>query len=603
MPAQKVFIGVAWPYANGPRHIGHVAGFGVPSDIFARYHRMRGNDVLMVSGTDEHGTPVTVAADAEGVTPAEVAERYNAIIASDLERLGLSYDLFTRTTTATHRRVVQDLFTVLHDKGYLVRQTQLGAFSPTTGRALPDRYIEGTCPHCGYTGARGDQCDNCGKQLDPVDLIDPRSRIDGAPPEFRDSEHFLFDLPAFADALRDWISPRTDWRPNIKRFSLNFIDELKPRAITRDIDWGVGIPLPEYADRDDKRIYVWFDAVIGYLSAAIEWAESVGSPDAWREWWQDPDAIHLYFMGKDNIVFHSVMWPSILLGYGDGSDEIGGGAPLRLPDNVVSSEFLTMEGRKFSSSRGVVIYVRDFLERYDADALRFFLTVAGPESADTDFTWEQFVRRNNDELVATWGNLGNRVLRMAEQLGGTVPEPGELTTVDRDVMAAVEGGFDTVGGLIEAASFKAALNEALRLAGQVNRYISDMEPWKLRTEDPPRAATVIYTALQCLNNLKLVLAPFLPFSSQALHALLGHDDVCAPQPRLGTHTDTGGTPHTVLRIDPRDRFAAWRATALPVGQALQAPSPLFRKLQPSVIEEELARMEREAQGAAQGAEV
>jgi methionyl-tRNA synthetase len=592
--SRKVLVAVAWPYANGPRHIGHVAGFGVPSDVFARYHRMAGNDVLMVSGTDEHGTPITVAADAEGVSPQELADRYNAVIAEDLTRLGLTYDLFTRTTTANHYRVVQDLFAVVHERGYIVTRTEPGAFDATSGRALPDRYIEGTCPHCGAPDARGDQCDTCGKQLDPADLIDPRSKIDGNPPVFRDTEHFYLDLPAFAEALRGWITPQDTWRPNIKAFSLNLVDDLKPRAITRDIDWGVPIPLDAYRDRDDKRIYVWFDAVIGYLSASIEWAEMVGRPDAWREWWQSSEARHYYFMGKDNIVFHSVIWPSILLGYGDGSDGLGAGTPLELPDNIVSSEFLTMEGRKFSSSRGVVIYVRDFLERYDADALRYFLTIAGPENADTDFTWAEFVRRTNDELVAAWGNIGNRVLRLAEQLGGTVPEPGALTEADREVMAVVDGGFERVGELIESTQLKAALSEVMRITAEVNRYISDAEPWKVRKTDEPRARTIVYVALQCVNNLKLLFAPFLPFSSQKLHELLGHDDVCAPQPELTTSTDPGGTEHTVLRLPDGAAFAAWRPTPLPVGQVLQPPSNLFRKLDPAVAEEELARMEAEA---------
>ena len=589
----KVFIGVAWPYANGPRHIGHVAGFGVPSDVFARYHRMAGNDVLMVSGTDEHGTPITVAADAEGVAPRALAERYNAVIAEDLEHLGLTYDLFTRTTTRNHYRVVQDLFATLYERGYILKETTLGAFSAESGRALPDRYIEGTCPHCGYAFARGDQCDDCGKQLDPTDLIEPRSKTDGEPPVFKDSEHFFLDLPAFAEQLRVWIEPRTDWRPNIKAFSLNLIEDLKPRPITRDIDWGVPIPLPEYVDRPDKKIYVWFDAVIGYLSASLEWAQMIGEPDAWRAWWQNPDAAHLYFMGKDNIVFHSVIWPSMLLGYGEGG-EVGAGTPLRLPDNVVSSEFLTMEGQKFSSSRGVVIYVRDVLERYDPDALRYFLMIAGPENADTDFTWAEFVRRNNDELVATWGNLAHRSLRLAEQLGGTVPEPGTLADADRAVRSAVEDGFAVVGSHLAAARFKAAVRETLRLASEVNQYLSAEAPWKLRETDPHRARTIVHTALQCVNNLKLLFAPILPFSSQRLHELLGHDDVCAPLPERTTHTDPGGEEHIVLRRPQGQAFAHWEPAELPVGRPLRPPQPLFTKLDPSVADEELARMEARA---------
>ncbi|NTV64055.1 MAG: methionine--tRNA ligase, partial [Oscillochloris sp.] len=472
---EHILVAVAWPYANGPRHIGHVAGFGVPSDIFARFQRLRGNHVLMVSGTDEHGTPITLAADKEGVTARDIADRYNQVIGDDLRNLGLSYDTFTRTTTQNHYRVTQDLFKTLYDKGYILRQETLGAFSATTGRTLPDRYVEGTCPICGYKDARGDQCDTCGNQLDPVDLIDPRSKVDGTTPIFKQTEHFLLDLPAFGEQLRTWIEAQEHWRPNVRSFSLNFIKELKPRSITRDLDWGVPIPLPEYANRDDKKIYVWFDAVIGYLSASIEWAHNRGTPDAWRDWWQNPNARHYYFMGKDNIVFHTVIWPGMLLGYGTGG-EYGQAAPvaayretpLQLPYNVVSSEFLTMEGKKFSSSRGIVIYVNDVLSRYDADSLRYFLAIAGPENQDTDFTWSEFVRRNNDELVATWGNLVNRTLTNVYKNFGSVPQPGALREADSGLIAQVEAGITTVGEALDAARFKAALSEAMRLAGLVN---------------------------------------------------------------------------------------------------------------------------------------
>ena len=312
---KRVLVAVAWPYASGPRHIGHVAGFGVPSDIFARYHRLRGNDVLMVSGTDEHGTPIMVTADREGVSPREAADRYSAHIRNDLRNLGLSYDLFTRTTTGNHYRVVQDVFRTLHERGYIVEKTTLGAFSARTGHTLPDRYIEGTCPICGFGEARGDQCDNCGNQLEPTDLIEPRSRIDGSPPEFRETQHLFFDLPAFADRLHEWIGKQPAWRANVRSFSLGLVRDLKPRPITRDLDWGVPIPVPPYSDDPNKRIYVWFDAVIGYLSASSEWAHNRGTPDAWREWWQNPQARHYYCMGKDNIVCRTVIWPSALLAY------------------------------------------------------------------------------------------------------------------------------------------------------------------------------------------------------------------------------------------------------------------------------------------------
>ncbi len=586
-----MLVAVAWPYASGPRHIGHVAGFGVPSDIFARYQRLRGARVLMVSGTDEHGTPILVAADREGVSPREIADRYNAVIVDDLQRLGLSYDLFTRTTTRNHAEVSQDVFLTLFEKGYLLRQTQQGAFSAATGRALPDRYIEGTCPHCGYAGARGDQCDNCGKMLDPADLIEPRSRIDGEAPVFRESEHFMLDLPAFAGALTEWLESKTGWRSNVRSFSLNAIAELRPRAVTRDIDWGIRIPLPEFADRDDKLLYVWFEAVIGYLSAAIEWASAKGEPEAWRAWWQNPEARHFYFMGKDNIIFHTVIWPSILMGYGSGG-EVGGGPPnlpLVLPENVVSSEFLTMEGQKFSSSRGVVIEVGDFLERYDPDSLRYYLTSAGPETQDTDFTWAEFIRRNNDELVATWGNLVNRTLTIAKKHFGEVPQPGELTAQDQELVALVESGFDSAGRLLELARFKAALAEVYSGSQWVNQYLTENEPWRLVSTDRERAAAVLYVALRCIDNLKVQLLPFLPFSSQRLHHMLGFAGVIAPMPDKVT-VMANDDPHLVLTGDYQTPEARWEPSRLTPGQALGELTPLFRKVEPEQAEVELAKM-------------
>jgi methionyl-tRNA synthetase len=590
---EKILVAVAWPYANGPRHIGHVAGFGVPADIFARFHRLQGNDVLMVSGTDEHGTPITIAADKEGVPPRELADRYSRVIGDDLFNLGLSYDTFTRTTTRNHYRVTQDLFKTLFDKGYIFRKETLGAFSATTGRTLPDRYIEGTCPICGYGDARGDQCDNCGNQLDPVDLLNPRSKIDGQPPVFKETEHFFLNLPAFAEQLTAWIRAQDHWRPNVRAFSLNLVADLKPRAITRDLEWGVPIPLPEYAERDDKKIYVWFDAVIGYLSASVEWALNRGTPEAWREWWQNDSAQHYYFMGKDNIVFHSVIWPAMLLGYGSGGSYGGGeGHPkLELPYNIVSSEFLTMEGKKFSSSRGVVIYVNDFLSRYDADALRYFLTSAGPESQDTDFTWAEFVRRNNDELVATWGNLVNRTLTNVFRNFGAVPQPGQLSAGDQLLIEIVERGFGTVGELIGAARFKAALGEAMALAGQVNQYLSEQEPWKVIKADRERAGTVLYVALRCVDNLKILFAPFLPFTSQRLHELLGYEGAIAAPLEFREFNEEGYGSHRVLTGDHDKQYARWQPQTLPVGQKLPEPKALFKKLEEKIVAEELARME------------
>ncbi|MGZ4641370.1 MAG: methionine--tRNA ligase [Blastococcus sp.] len=595
MSDRHILTAVAWPYANGPRHIGHVSGFGVPSDVFSRYHRMTGDKVLMVSGTDEHGTPITVAADAEGITPREIADRNNRIIVNDLASLGLSYDLFTRTTTQNHASISQEIFLGLLKNGYVFPKTTLGAISPSTGRTLPDRYIEGTCPICGYDGARGDQCDNCGNQLDPIDLINPVSKINGETPKFVEEEHYFLDLPAFARALGDWLGTRKSWRPNVLNFSVNLLKDLKPRSYTRDIDWGVRVPLEGWIDRSDKRIYVWFDAVVGYLSASIEWARRSGDPEAWRQWWQTPDADAYYFMGKDNIVFHSEIWPAQLLGYNGEGDK--GGTPgdlgrLNLPTEVVSSEFLTMEGRKFSSSRQVVIYVRDFLARYDADALRYFIAVAGPENQDTDFTWAEFRRRNNDELVAGWGNLVNRSVSMAAKNVGAVPTPGELTDDDRALLATTSGAFAPVGDMLSRNRQKAAINEAMRVVGEANKYLSDQAPWKLK-EDPARRDTVLHTALQAIKDCNALLTPFLPHSAQQVHELLGGTGVWSVAPEIHEVTDLDdGSPYPIITGPYDQGQAVWASTPLAApGTPLDAPKPIFTKLDESVVEEELRRLE------------
>src|SRR5581483_2754591 len=437
-----------------------------------------------------------------------------------------------------------------------------------TGHTLPDRYIEGTCPICGYPEARGDQCDNCGNQLDPTDLIEPRSRIDGSVPEFRETKHLFLDLPRVADALRTWISSHDEWRANVRNFSLRLLDEIRPRPITRDLDWGVRIPVAGYAEDPNKRIYVWFDAVIGYLSASIEWAQMTGDPDAWRKWWQNEDAEHAYFQGKDNVVFHTVIWPAMLLGYGKGGTVGAGKAPLELPDNVIATEYLTMEGKQFSTSRRYSIYLRDFLDRYDPDPLRYYLVAAGPETQDTDFTWAEFVRRNNDELLANWGNLVNRTLTNAHSNFGAVPEPGELTAADRVLLDGVAAGFDAVGGHIAAGRFRAALAEAMRLASTVNQYVSEQAPWALVKTDRARAATVLYVALRAVDSLKIVFTPFLPHTSQALHELLGYDGFIAG-PLEFREVDEDGVTHEVLTGDYASWGGRWRPSDLPPGRPLR----------------------------------
>ncbi|MCO6677841.1 methionine--tRNA ligase [Cutibacterium avidum] len=579
----NILAAVAWPYANGPRHIGHVSGFGVPSDVFARYMRMSGHRVLMVSGSDCHGTAISVKADQEGLTAQECAEKYHRIIASDLQGLGLSYDLYTSTMTDNHAHVTQEIFTRLHENGYVVKKTEMGAFEPSTGRTLPDRYIEGTCPICGYDDARGDQCDDCGRQLDPADLLNPRSKTTGATPEFRETEHFFLDLPALAESLTAWIDTRTDWRPNVLKFSHNLLEELRPRAITRDLDWGVKVPVEGWENEPMKRIYVWFDAVIGYLSSSIEWARRIGKPDAWREFWNDDDARSYYFMGKDNIVFHSVIWPGILLGTNGRGDK--GGEPsaelgiLDLPTEIVSSEFLTMSGSKVSNSRGATIFVGDFLREFGPDALRYFIAVAGPENQDTDFTWEEFVRRVNFELANEWGNLVNRSISMAFKNCGEIPAAGELTDADRELLDASAGGFDTVGDLLARAKFKAAITEAMRIVGLANAYISAQEPWKLK-DNPERRDTVLHVALQVVSDVNTMLTPFMPHSAQKIYEALGGEGVWAAQPEL-VETD-GAAP--ILMGDYASEKASWGRREIAVGTLLVKPSPIFRKLDAKLAE-------------------
>ena len=596
----RVLSAVAWPYANGPRHIGHVAGFGVPSDVFSRYMRMAGHDVLMVSGTDEHGTPILVAADKEGVTARELADKNNAVIVQYLVDLGLSYDLFTRTTTGNHYNVVREMFRTVHRNGYMVEQTTLAAISPSTGRTLPDRYIEGTCPICGYAEARGDQCDNCGNQLDPTDLKEPRSRINGETPEFVETQHFFLDLPALAGALREWLDDREasgTWRPNVIKFSKNILEDIRPRAMTRDIDWG--IPVPGWEDQPTKRLYVWFDAVIGYLSASIEWARRLGQPERWREWWNDPEALSYYFMGKDNIVFHSQIWPAELLAYdgrGDRGGEPGVYGALNLPTEVVSSEFLTMEGKQFSSSRGVVIFVHDVLARYQPDALRYFISAAGPETSDSDFTWAEFVQRTNSELVAGWGNLVNRTANMIARNFGEVPPAGTLEPVDRDVLATVAAGFDSVGELIGRHRQRAAIAEAMRVVGEVNRYLTATEPYKMKGEDQrDRLATVLHVAAQCVLDCNVLLAPFLPHSSNKVWTTFGGEGEFMPMPRI-EHVqdldpdDGAGIDTYPIITGEYSGTPRWERRPVQVGAKVEKPTPIFTKLDPSVVDEELARL-------------
>ena len=555
---ERILIGVAWPYANGPLHMGHIAGCYLAADIFARYHRMKGNDVLMVSGSDAHGTPITIRADQEGVEPQEVLERYHAQFLDTWQRLGISFDLFTSTHTANHQEVVQDFFLRLMEQDYIYSDTMLLAHCAGCDRFLPDRYVEGTCPHCSNGRARGDQCDACGHTLDPIELVDPRCSICGATPAFQDSEHFFLRLSAFEQPLLDWVNRQDHWRPNVANGTRGFLEGgLKDRAITRDLTWGVPVPLDGY---DAKRIYVWFEAVIGYLSAAVEWASQDGRDGSWQDFWKDENTRSYYFIGKDNIPFHSIIWPAMLMGYGD----------LNLPYDVPANEFLSLEGLKFSTSQNWAVWVPDYLDRYDPDPLRYLLSINMPESGDTDFTWSEFVRRNNDELVATYGNLVNRVLRFTYRnfdgqvpVEAAAPEEAELTLLEaaRSAMASVDDS-------LAHTRFRAGISQAFGLAQECNRYLDARAPWQSIKTDRSEAARALTTTIKALNCLKVMLAPYLPFSSQKLHDFLGFDgDVTA---------------------EPWD-FDALTAAIEP-GAPLRNPSNLYAKLDDAVAEQEAGQL-------------
>ncbi|MBV9951272.1 MAG: methionine--tRNA ligase [Acidimicrobiia bacterium] len=539
MEPRPILVAVAWPYANGLQHLGHIGGAYLPADIFARYHRARGNDVLMVSGSDAHGTPITVRADQEGVDPIDIVNRYHPEFLRQWDTLGISFDLFTTTMTENHHDVTRSIFNRLRERGYIDLRTTEQMYDPEAERFLPDRYVEGTCPHCGYPRARGDQCENCGRTLDPIDLINPVSRVSGATPVLRETEHFFLLLSKLEPELLAWLESREGWRRHVINWSLQFVkDGLHDRAITRDLTWGVRLPDDELGE--GKRIYVWFDAVIGYLSASIEWAQRSGDPEAWRRWWEGPEPESYYFVGKDNIPFHTVIWPAILLGHGD----------LDLPTNVPANQYVTFKGEKASKSAGVGRSVLEYLEVVQPDALRYALASVLPEQNDTELTDDEIVRRVNDELVAVWGNLVNRVLSMiGRNFDGVVPEPADPQAADTELVATVDRALDEVAASIEAVELRAALRAAMSAAQAANAYLSDNEPWKVVKNDPARAGTVLHHALQAVAGVNVALSPYIPFASASVAEALG--------------VPSG---------------EGWARTEIPAGRRLGALAPLFSKL-------------------------
>lgn len=590
MTPEYILVCVAWPYGNADIHQGNITGSYLPADIYARYHRLKGNQVLMVSGSDSHGTPVTVKADELGKTPRETFELYHGRFLQTFTGLGLTYDLFTHTDTENHHRVSQDIFLALGENGYLYRKTTPQMYSPKTKRFLPDRYIEGTCPNCGYQRARGDQCDNCNTLFESASqLLNPRSKIDDSALELRDTEHYFLDLPKLAqDGLEAWLNTGKDhWKNHVINFARNFVAQgLIGRAVTRDMDWGIAVPVPDF---EGKVLYVWFEAVIGYLSATIEWAKNNNQPDAWRNWWQNPQARTVYFIGKDNIPFHTIFWPAQLLGakdlYADGKN-----IPLNLPYDVPANEFMNMEGRKISGSMNWGVWIIDALTRHDPDPLRYYLTAIMPETRDSDWTWGGYVERNNSELVGNWGNLVNRVLNMTQRyFQGVVPDPGPLTEQETGLLSAVSAGFQTVGDLYNACKFRLATQEILRLSTLVNQYLENTSPWTTAKTDITATGRSLYTAIQAINNLKTLWSPVLPFTCQALHEMLGGTGQLFGQQKVETYHETSHS-HVGLTYDSSQAVGKWEPTQIEIGRFLPKPSPLFKRLEASVVDDEIGRL-------------
>ncbi len=551
---ERILVAVAWPYANGSIHIGQVAGCYLPADIFARYHRMKGSEVLMVSGSDAHGTPVTLTAEQRGVTPEQVYEEYQAEFLDNWERFGITFDLFTTTHTENHQNVAQDIFSRLYERGHIYKSTMEMPYCDSEDRFLADRYVEGVCPHCDFDGARGDQCDNCGRTLDPRDLKSIACRICGSTPEFAETEHFFLKLVGFEDTLLEWARKQEHWKSNVKNFTIAFLEGgLRDRAITRDIDWGVPLPLDGY---DGKRIYVWFEAVIGYLSASIEWAKNRGEPDRWEDFWKGESRSY-YFMGKDNIPFHTIIWPALLLGYGG----------LDLPYDVPANEYMNLEGFKLSTSRNWAIWLPEYLDRYDPDPLRYVIAAGMPETSDSDFSWREYVRRNNDELVATYGNLVHRVMTMVSRnFDGVVPEPGEPDEASAALLDEARERFAQATASLEAVRLRLALNTAMGLAQAANRYLEQAAPWRAVREDKAKAGAALWTGLAVIDCLKTLLYPYIPFSSERVHTMLGFE---------GTVKDAGW---------------AWDPAATVPGRRIGRPEPLFAKLDEALAESETQRL-------------
>ena len=549
---KRTLITTALPYANGPVHIGHLAGVYVPADIYARYLRLQGREVLMIGGSDEHGVPITIKAKAEGVTPQDIVDRYHNIIKESFAELGISFDIYSRTTSDIHARTASEFFRRLYDNGQFVEKTSMQLFDEKANQFLADRYVTGECPHCHAEGAYGDQCEKCGTSLNATDLINPRSAITGNTPVLRETKHWYLPLDRWQKALEEWIlEGHKEWKPNVYGQCKSWLDlGLQPRAVSRDLDWGVPVPVE---GADGKVLYVWFDAPIGYISNTIELL-----PDSWEKWWKDSDTRIINFIGKDNIVFHCIVFPAMLMAYGDN---------FQLPDNVPANEFLNLEGDKISTSRNWAIWLHEYLRDFPGkqDVLRYVLTANAPESQDNDFTWRNFQARNNSELVAILGNFVNRAMVLTfKYFNGIVPQAGALTDVDNAALAELRQSVVKLTEALDTFHFREALKEAMNIARIGNRYLQETEPWKVAKTDPERVKTILNVAIAICANIAIAFEPFLPFMSEKLRNMLALG-------KLSWH-DLG------------------KADIVAPGTQLNEPQLLFEKIEDDAIQAQLDRL-------------
>ena len=552
--SEKILVTSALPYANGPIHLGHLAGAYLPADIFVRYHRLKGSDIIYICGTDEHGVPITIRAEKEGVTPSEIVDRYYEDIVNSFEKFGMSFDNFSRTSKPIHHKTAQEFIIHLNNQGHLREKTIEQLYCKKDQLFLADRYVEGVCPHCGSKGARGDQCENCGKWIDPLTLITPKCKICGSTPIIKKTSHLYLKLGDFQDKLKKWINSKSDWKENVTNFCNNWFNEgLEDRAVTRDLDWGIPVPIEGF---ENKVMYVWFDAPIGYISSTKEWAIKQGNEDLWKDYWQNKDCRLIHFIGKDNIVFHAIVFPAVLM-----SDPT-----YVLPDNVPAMEFLNLEGHKLSTSRNYAVWLNDYLEKFQPDSLRYVLAGNMPESRDTDFSWKDFQARHNNELADILGNFINRTITFTKKyFDGKVPALNNTTNEDDKYLEYLQSAPERLGELIEKYQFKAYVREAMNLAREANKYFNDKEPWKTRKSDLDSCAATINICLQTVYNISILLAPVLPFSAKDIWK--------------------------ILNIDNNHQWTECSSLNLKEGHDLGDAKILFTKIEDNVIEMEIERLQ------------